>query len=84
MAKTLRPGHIISVEPGIYFIPHLIDIWKNERKFEPFINYDKVESYRNFGGVRIEDCVLITETGSRVLGPHLPKAVTEIESILQS
>jgi len=84
MAKTLRPGHIISVEPGIYFIPHLIDIWKNERKFENFINYDKVENYRNFGGVRIEDCVLITENSSRVLGPHLSKSVTEIENILQS
>jgi Xaa-Pro aminopeptidase len=84
MAKTLCPGHIISVEPGLYFIPHLIDIWKNERKFEAFINYDKVENYRNFGGVRIEDCVLITADGSRVLGTHLPKSVIEIENILQS
>ena len=84
MAKTLRTGHVISVEPGIYFIPHLIDIWKNERKFEAFINYDKVETYRNFGGVRIEDCVLITEEGSRVLGVHLPKSVNEVENILQS
>jgi Xaa-Pro aminopeptidase len=84
MAKTLRPGHIISVEPGIYFIPHLIDIWKNERKFEAFINYDKVETYRNFGGIRIEDCVLITETGHKVLGPHLPKSIIEIENILKT
>ena len=83
MAKTLRPGHVISVEPGIYFIPHLIDIWKKEKKFEAFINYDKVETYRNFGGIRIEDCVLITETGCRVLGPHLAKSVDEIENILQ-
>ncbi|MCL1851388.1 MAG: aminopeptidase P family protein [Bacteroidetes bacterium] len=84
MAKTLKPGHIISVEPGIYFIPHLIDIWKNEKRFEAFINYDKVETYRNFGGIRIEDCVLITEEGHRVLGTHLPKSVSEIENILQS
>ena len=84
MAKTLRPGHAISVEPGIYFIPHLIDIWKKEKKFEAFINYDKVEDYRNFGGIRIEDCVLITETGCRVLGPHLPKSVAEIENILKT
>jgi len=84
MAKMLRPGHIITIEPGIYFIPHLIDIWKNEKKFENFINYEKLESYRNFGGIRIEDSVLITETGSRVLGPHLPKSVKEIENILQS
>jgi len=84
MAKTLRPGHIITVEPGIYFIPHLIDIWKSEKKFDAFINYDKVETYRNFGGIRIEDCVLITETGHQVLGPHLPKSVYEIENVLQS
>jgi len=84
MAKTLRPGHVLTVEPGLYFIPHLIDIWKNEKKFEAFINYDKVETYRDFGGIRIEDSVLITEEGHRVLGTHLPKSVTEIEDILQS
>ena len=84
MAKTLRPGHVITIEPGIYFIPHLIDIWKKEKKFEAFINYDKVENYKNFGGIRIEDSVLITEEGSRVLGTHLPKSVEEIETILQS
>ncbi|MCL2245600.1 MAG: aminopeptidase P family protein [Lentimicrobiaceae bacterium] len=84
MAKTLKPGHVITVEPGIYFIPHLIDIWKNEKKFEAYINYDKVEMYRNFGGIRIEDSVLITENGHKVLGSHLPKSVTEIENILQS
>jgi len=83
MAKTLRTGHVVSVEPGIYFIPHLIDIWKKEKKFENFINYDKVDTYRDFGGVRIEDCVLITDEGHRVLGSHLPKSTTEIEAILQ-
>jgi Xaa-Pro aminopeptidase len=80
MAKTLRPGHTITVEPGIYFVPHLIDIWKNEKKFDAFINYEKVEKYRNFGGIRIEDCVLITEEGHRVLGTHVPKSVEEIEA----
>jgi Xaa-Pro aminopeptidase len=84
MAKTLRPGHIISVEPGIYFIPHLVDIWKKDKKFENFINYDKVEKYRNFGGIRIEDCVLITPEGHRVLGAYLPKSVEEIENILKT
>jgi len=83
MAKTLRPGHVVTVEPGIYFIPHLIDIWRNEKKFVDFINYDKVENYKNFGGVRIEDCVLITDDGHRVLGTHLPKSVEEIENMLQ-
>ena len=84
MAKTLRTGHVITVEPGIYFIPHLIDIWKKEKKFETFINYDKVEKYKTFGGIRVEDSVLITNDGYRVLGTHLPKSVTEIETILQS
>jgi Xaa-Pro aminopeptidase len=84
MAKTLRPGHVVTVEPGIYFIPHLIDIWKKEKKFEAFINYEKMGTYKNFGGIRIEDSVLITEEGSRVLGPHLPKSPAEIETFLQS
>ncbi|MCL2289357.1 MAG: aminopeptidase P family protein [Bacteroidetes bacterium] len=84
MAKTLRPGHVITIEPGIYFIPHLIDIWKKEKKFEAFINYDKVETYKNFGGIRIEDSVLITEEGGRVLGKHLPKSVEEIEATINS
>lgn len=82
MAKMLQPGHVITVEPGIYFIPHLIDLWKEEKKFEQFINYDKLENYRDFGGIRIEDSVLITEDGYRVLGTHLPKSVAEIENLV--
>jgi len=82
MAKTLRTGHVITVEPGIYFIPHLIDIWEKEQKFSSYINYDKLKSYRTFGGIRIEDDVLITETGHRVLGPHLPKSVEELEGMV--
>lgn len=78
MARELKPGFVVSIEPGIYFIPHLIDIWKKERKFEQFINYDVVEKYRDFGGIRIEDDLLITENGHRVLGPHLPKTVQEL------
>lgn len=82
MAKELRPGHVITVEPGIYFVPHLIDIWKSEKKFEEFINYDKVEEYKNFGGIRIEDDVLITEDGCRVLGPAIPKTIEELENFI--
>ena len=82
MAKTLKPGHVMTVEPGIYFIPHLIDLWKNENKFTEFINYDKVEEYRNFGGIRIEDDVLITETGHIVLGKPIPKSIQELEEIV--
>ncbi len=83
MGKTLQPGHVVTVEPGIYFIPHLIDIWKKENKFAEFINYEAIEAYRNFGGIRIEDDVLITETGHRVLGEHLPKSIEEIQNIMK-
>ena len=82
MARELKPGFVVSIEPGIYFIPHLIDIWKRENKFADFINYDVVEKYRDFGGIRIEDDLLITETGHRVLGPHLPKGVDELAAII--
>ncbi len=82
MARELKPGFVVSIEPGIYFIPHLIDIWKKENKFADFINYDVVEKYRDFGGIRIEDDLLITENGHRVLGPHLPKGVDELAAII--
>jgi Xaa-Pro aminopeptidase len=68
------------VEPGIYFIPQLIDQWKSEGKFRDFINYNKVEDWKDFGGVRIEDNVLITEKGHKLLGKSIPKTVSEIES----
>ncbi len=82
MARKLKPGFVVSIEPGIYFIPHLIDIWKNENRFPEYINYDMVEKYRDFGGIRIEDDLLITETGHKVLGPHLPKTTDEMEAII--
>ena len=68
LAIPLEPGFVHTVEPGIYFIPELIDLWKGEKKFMDFINYDKVEEYRNFGGIRNEEDYLITETGARRLG----------------
>ena len=79
-ALPLVPGHIFTVEPGCYFIPQLIDQWKGEGKHREFINYEKAETYKDFGGIRIEDDVLITSNGSRVLGKPVPKTVAEIES----
>lgn len=82
-AKKLQPGYVITIEPGIYFIPELIKKWKNEKKHTNFINYDQVGKYINFGGIRIEDDVVVTDNGSRVIGKSIPKTVAEIEKICQ-
>jgi Xaa-Pro aminopeptidase len=79
--KTLKPGFVVTDEPGIYFIPTLIDMWKAEGKFKEFINYEKLETYKDFGGIRIEDDLLITEDGCRILGRPIPKTVAEVEEI---
>lgn len=77
--RRLQPGFVMTDEPGIYFIPALIDKWKAEKMHTEFINYDKLEEYRDFGGIRIEDDILITEDGCRVLGkdmiPYMPDDV---------
>jgi len=81
LAKAVEPGHVVTAEPGIYFIPTLIERWKAERKCDAFIDYAKVETYRDFGGVRIEDDVLVTDTGGRVLGPPIPKTIADVEAL---
>ena len=83
LAKMLRPGFVLTVEPGVYFIPALIDLWKAEKKHTAFINYSKVENYRNFGGIRIEDNVLVTSKGQRVLGKPIPKSVGQVERAMR-
>jgi Xaa-Pro aminopeptidase len=80
-ALSYVPGHVFTVEPGCYFIPELIDLWKSEKKFTDFINYSKLDKYMAVGGIRIEDDVLITEKGSKVIGKAIPKSVREVESI---
>jgi len=80
LAKPLRPGFVITTEPGIYIIPELIDQWKAEHKNAQFIDYDLLERYRDFGGIRIEDDVLVTETGCRVLGKPVPKTIAAVEA----
>ncbi len=81
LAKPLQVGYVLTVEPGIYFIPDLIDLWKQEGKFTDYINYDKVEKFKDFGGIRIEDDILVTETGAKVLGKPIPKEIDEVEKI---
>ncbi len=79
MARELKPGFVMTVEPGIYFIPDLIDQWKAAGKYTDFINYSAVEEFRNAGGIRLEDNVLVTESGQRILGEPIPKTVEDVE-----
>ena len=81
MATELKPGYVVTVEPGIYFIPDLIDKWIAEKKHRSFINYKKVNEYRNFGGIRIEDDIVVTDRGRRVLGKGIPKSIDDVESV---
>lgn len=81
LGKELEAGFVITVEPGIYFIPELIKRWKAENKNSQYINYDMTEKYEDFGGVRIEDDVLVTDKGYRVLGKKIPKTIAEVEEM---
>jgi Xaa-Pro aminopeptidase len=79
----VEPGTVMSDEPGIYFIPALIDKFRGEGKFKDIVNYDLLDNYRTFGGIRIEDDVLVTESGSRFIGDKLlPLTVEELEAVV--
>lgn len=83
LGKRLQTGYVLTVEPGIYFIPALIDLWRSEGKFQDFINYDKLDGYRKIGGIRIEDDILVTASGQRLLGKPIPKTPQDIEAIMK-
>ena len=74
LGRPLQPGFVVTVEPGCYFIPPLIKQWRADQRHERFINYERVEDFLGFGGIRIEDDMLVTEDGARILGPDIPKA----------
>lgn len=80
-ALPYKPGHVFTVEPGIYFIPELISKWEAEGKFRDFINFEKLADWMDIGGIRIEDDVLITENGNKLLGKPIPKTVAGIEEL---
>lgn len=81
LARSLEAGFVVTAEPGLYFIPELFDRWKAENLHESFINYEKVESYLDFGGVRLEDDILVTEDGYKLLGRPVPKTIEEVEAL---
>jgi Xaa-Pro aminopeptidase len=78
--RPLKTGFVMTVEPGVYFIPALIERRREEKKFHEFINYDKLGAWLSFGGIRIEDDVVVTPKGARLLGPHIPKTISELEA----
>ena len=81
MGRRLEEGFVVTDEPGIYFIPALIDDWKASGHCRDFLNFDMLETYKDFGGIRIEDDILVTKDGCRFLGknriPYHPKDVEE-------
>jgi len=82
LAKRLLEGNIVTVEPGIYFIDPLIDKWHSEGRYRDFINYQMVNKFRGFSGIRIEDNVVVTEKGYRIIGKPIPKGAEEVEKLL--
>ncbi len=79
LAKKLKPGFVLTVEPGIYFIPELWSMWKAENRHSDFINYASVESFLDFGGIRIEEDFVIRPSGAELLGKSLPKTIKAVE-----
>lgn len=83
MGKVLEPGHVITDEPGVYFIPALIEKWKAEKINAEFVNFERLKDYYNFGGIRLEDDILVTSKGCRLLGSkRLPVTVEEVEAAM--
>jgi Xaa-Pro aminopeptidase len=82
MAKRLQEGNVVTVEPGIYFIEPLIEKWHSEGRYRDFIDYNAVRKYLGFGGIRIEDNVVVTGKGHKILGKPIAKELEEVEKLV--
>jgi Xaa-Pro aminopeptidase len=83
MGRSLQQGFVLTDEPGIYFIPHLIDLWRSQGHCRDFLNFERLEQYKDFGGIRIEDDLLITADGCRFLGSkRIPYHPEELENFM--
>jgi Xaa-Pro aminopeptidase len=81
LARPLEPGFVITIEPGIYFIPQLMDLWRSQNRCAEFLDFDALDSWRGFGGVRNEEDYLITAYGARRLGRAKPRTIAEVETL---
>jgi Xaa-Pro aminopeptidase/Xaa-Pro dipeptidase len=82
IGKRLRAGMVVTFEPGLYFIPQLMDMWRAEKRHAHLIDYDRFDMLRGFGGIRIEDDVLVTDTGTRILGEPIARSVDDVEALM--
>lgn len=79
----MHPGFVLTIEPGIYFIPELIDLWKSENRNGDFLNYTEIAKFRHFSGLRNEEDFVITDEGARRLGKALPLTIEGVETLRQ-